>query len=33
MACEAVTFLDDWQTSRGATIERSVAEAIGMPLL
>lgn len=33
MSCDAVTFLDGWQISQGATIEHSVAEAIGMPVL
>jgi hypothetical protein len=32
LTCDAVALLDGWQTSRGATLEVHVAEALGMPV-
>ena len=30
--CEAVVMLDDWQESKGATIERNLALELGLPV-
>lgn len=30
MTCDAVSFLDGWEVSRGAKVERAVAEILGM---
>lgn len=33
MRCDAVVFLDGWETSRGCRIERDLVEAIGMEIV
>ena len=33
MSCEAVTFLEDWERSPGASLENSVARIMDMPIL
>ena len=32
MRCDGVALLDGWEKSRGATLERKVAKALGMPV-
>ena len=33
LTCEAVYMLKGWETSRGAQLEKTVAEAIGLPVV
>lgn len=33
MYCDAITFLDEWELSRGARTEHHVAMSIGLPIL